>query len=344
MKSKLIRAAALALCLLAAAPGDALSQNAGVVARMGFGARGISLGNALAADFSGHASPFYNPALAPLVTAQNLEASTALMSFDRQLQFLQFSTPMRPRAGIAAGLVHAGVSNIDGRDANGYHTMDHSTNEYAAFLVFGTRLTERISAGFGLQVFRADYYESLKAVNTIGIDIGVAARVTDHLHLGLVLDDLLARYSWDTSGMYGTGGRTTSDRFPRRLRIGGAYHLPRQQVRILAEYESRLTSREHRYPIVRVFSGEPVEGSESERLLLDDGFFRAGLEWTPREEFALRAGVDRVGQDGFESARPSAGFMIEQPVGTLVVRGEYGMVIEPYDAGMAHLISLRVFL
>lgn len=339
-----VRWAVVAIGLLAMMSVEVSAQNAGSVARMGFGARGISLGNAMAADFSGHASPFYNPALAPFITGQNMEASTALMSFDRRLQFLQFSAPMRPRAGVAAGVIHAGVGNIDGRDSHGYHTQEYSTNEYAAFLVFGTRIFDRVTAGFGLQVFRADYFETLGAINTIGIDIGLAAQVTDRLHVGLVLDDLLATYSWDTSGMYGTGGRTTSDRFPRRIRIGGAFEMPQRHVRLLAEYEGRFTSREHRSAVLRVFSGEPVEGTESERLTLDDGFFRAGIEWTPREALAVRAGIDRLGQDGFESARPSAGFMIEQPVGSLIVRGEYGMVIEPYDAGLAHLITLRVFL
>ncbi len=340
----IIKNIALATILIASTAQQAAGQNAGTVARMGFGARGIGLGNAMAADLSGHASPFYNPALAPYVTAQNLEASVALMSFDRQMQFLQFSAPMRPRAGIAAGLIHAGVGNIDGRDANGYHTQDYSTNEYALFLAFGTRITERITAGLGLQVFRADYFETLRAVNSIGIDIGLAARLTDDLHLGLVIDDLLARYSWDTSAMYGTGGRSTSDRFPRRIRVGGSYNVAPQAIRLLVEYEARFTSRETRWNVVTLFGGEPVEGIESERLTLDGGFFRAGIEWTPREAFAVRAGVDRMGQDGFTSARPSAGFMIEQPVGTLLVRAEYGMVMEPYDAGLAHLISLRVFL
>lgn len=323
---------------------DAHAQHAGAVARMGFGARGIALSNALSADVSGHASPYYNPALAPFVTGQNLEASVALMSFDRQLQFLQFATPMRPRAGIAAGLVHATVGGIDGRDSNGYHTEDYSTSEYGLFLAFGTRIGNRLSAGLGLQIFRADYFETLGAVNSIGIDIGLTASLTEQLQLGFVIDDVLAGYSWDTSDIYGTGGRRTSDRFPTRLRLGASYQLPQQRLRLLAEYESRFASRENRSTTVRVVGGEPVETWESEQLTLHDGFVRTGLEWTPRDAFAVRAGVDRMGQDGFSSARPSAGFMVEQPVGTLVVRGEYGFVMEPYDGGPMHLVSLRIFL
>lgn len=323
---------------------ESLAQSAGTVARMGFGARGIGLGNGLIADVSGHSSAYYNPALAPFTSRQNLEASVALMSFDRQMQFLQFSTPMRPSAGIAGGLIHATVTDIDGRDFNGYHTQEYSTSEYMLFLAFGTHVGERLSAGLGLQVFRADFSESLDAVNSIGVDLGLAFRASDRLHFGIVVDDLLARYSWDTSGLYGAGGRTTSDPFPSRLRVGASYVLPRQDIRLLIEYESRFAGRDHRTRSVEIVGGEPVEAVSTEELVIHSGFVRGGLEWIPREAFAVRMGVDRVGQDGLAGARPSAGFMIEQSIGTLVARGEYSVVLEPYDAGPMQLVSLRIFL
>ncbi|HLT47969.1 MAG TPA: hypothetical protein VK002_12120, partial [Rubricoccaceae bacterium] len=107
----------LCLALLVAAPASA--QYAGAFARYGFGARALSMGSALTADVFGGASPYHNPALAPDVPQQALEASAAYMTFDRQLQHLQFAAPLRPRAGIAGGIVHAGVSEIDGRDGSG---------------------------------------------------------------------------------------------------------------------------------------------------------------------------------------------------------------------------------
>ena len=70
--------------------------------------------------------------------------------------------------------------------------------------------------------------------------------VTDDLRLGIALDDLLAKYSWDTSDLYGSGGKTTSDRFPVRVRVGGAYRLLEGRAQVLAEYEARVTSFEYR--------------------------------------------------------------------------------------------------
>lgn len=341
------RTGALLLALvLAASAGaaDVCGQAAGVFARMGFGARGIAMSNALVADGSGDVSPYYNPALAPFSTGQNLEASAALLSMDRELQYLQFATPLRPRAGIAAGLIHAGVSNIDGRDGSGYHTEDYSTDEFAFFLAFGTHVSDRVTAGIGLQLFRADYMEALSAVNSIGLDVGLTARVTDALRLGVTVDDLLARYSWDTSAIYGNAGKTTSDRFPVRLRFGGAYELMGGRARVVAEYESRITQREIRRRDVRLVGDVPVEITETETLRLHDSRLRMGGEYQPHEQFAVRAGVDRLGDGGTAAVTPSAGFMIEQPIGTLRARAEYAFMLEPYAAGGMHLVTLRVFL
>ena len=85
----------LALCMLWLLPTTVLAQTAGVPGSMGFGARGIAVGNALAGDASGYASPFYNPALAPYLTDQSLGISAALLTQDRQLQFIELRTPLK---------------------------------------------------------------------------------------------------------------------------------------------------------------------------------------------------------------------------------------------------------
>lgn len=325
-------------------PCDVQAQGAGAFARLGFGARGIAMGNALVADASGYTSPYYNPALAPFIVQQNLEASAALMTFDRQLQFLQLGTPLRPRAGIAAGLIHAGVSDIDGRDGSGYHTQNYSTSEFAFFLAFGLRMGERVTGGFGLQFFRADYFEGVKPVNSIGLDLGLTVKVTEALRLGFAADDLLARYSWDTSSLLGSEGRTTSDRFPARLRFGGTYQLLQSRLLLSAEYESRFTSSEVRTRDVRLVGNTPREVFESKRLLLHDNRFRVGAEYFPMEILAIRAGIDQLGAGDAGEARPSAGFMIEQPLGKILARAEYAFSLDSFALGTMHLVTLTVYL
>jgi hypothetical protein len=323
---------------------DAAGQAAGAFSRMGFGARGIAMSNALVADGFGGASPYYNPALAPFIPGQSLEASAAFMTLDRDLQFLQLSAPLRPRAGIAAGLIHAAVSDIDGRDDSGYHTQTYSTDEFAFFLAFGVRMSERLSAGLGFQFYRADYFEGVSPVNSIGIDLGLNMQATESLRLGFAVDDLLARYSWDTSDLFGSAGRTTSDRFPTRIRLGGAYQLMGSQLLVTAEYESSITSSEIRTREVRLVGDTPREVFTSERLALHDSQFRVGAEYQPMDFFAMRAGVDGLGAEAIAGARPSGGFMVEQELGSLVGRFEYAFVLESYALGTMHLVTLRVFL
>jgi hypothetical protein len=330
---------------LQAGGADAFAQAAGAFARMGFGARGIAMSNALVADAFGHASPYYNPALAPFITRQNLEASAAFLTLDRELQFLQLSTPLRPRAGIAAGLIHAGVSGIDGRDDSGYHTGEYATDEFAFFLAFGVRAGRRVTAGLGLQLFQADYFEDLGAARSIGLDVGLSVQASEALRLGLAVDDLLASYGWDTSDLYGSAGRSTTDRFPARLRLGAAFRLPGRPMLLTAEYESRFTPAEVRRRDVEVVGDRPQEDFfTSEDLLFHDSTLRLGAEYQPVEAFAVRAGVDRLGTGALGGARPSAGFMVEQGLGPLVARAEYAFVLEPYALGTMHLLTLRVFL
>ncbi len=338
------KAAAMVAILAIATLPDAQAQYAGAFSRMGFGARGLALGNALVADAMEDGSPYYNPALAPQATSQNLQASAALMSFDRELQFLQFATPLEPRAGIAGGLIHAGVSNIDGRDNSGYHTQDYSTDEFAVFLAFGTRFSDRVAGGIGLQLYRADVHEELEAVHTLGIDVGLTYQATDVLRIGLAVDDLLARYSWDTSSLYGSGGKTTSDRFPLRVRVGASYRLADGRAQILAEYESSFTSVEYRTRSVQLVGDAPQVVEESERSTAFDGRVRLGGEYQLSDVFTVRGGLDRIGEGVPSGLAPAAGFMVAQPVGPISLNGEYAFVLEPHGTGAMHLITLRVFL
>lgn len=339
-------AAALVIVFLAMAlvASDLHAQSAGAFARMGFGARGLAMSNALVADAFADGSPYYNPALAPFATGQSLELSAALMTLDRELQFLQFATELDPGAGLAAGLIHAGVSNIDGRDNSGYHTQDYSTDEFAFFLNFGIHLSSRMTAGIGLQLFHADFLESLEPINSIGIDIGLTYLVTDDLRLGFAVDDLLARYSWDTSDLYGSEGTTTSDRFPVRLRIGGAQRLFSGRAQVTVEYESEISSSEYRIRSVEIVGDRPQEVVTSERSQIHDARLRMGGEYQLNDAFTLRAGVDRIGADALEGLTPTGGFMVRQPVGPLIVRAEYAFMLEPYSVGAMHLLTLRLFL
>ena len=330
--------------LLALAPAAASGQSAAPFTRMGFGARGIALGNALVADAFGQGSAYYNPALAPYAERQSLSGTVAILSHDRRLEFLQFATPLEPRAGIAAGVIHASVSEIDGRDNSGYHTDYYSTNEFAFFLGFGIQVVDNVSIGTNVQVYRSDYFDGLDPVIGLGIDVGTLWQASDRLQVGLAIEDLLAQYAWDTSSIYGQQGRTNTDNFPRRLRLGTAYAFPNQQIRLFAEAAAGIRTAEERRPVVDTFQGEPIETIESEDRSRVDARLRFGAEYGIAEPLTLRAGIDRVGAQPAGQAVPSAGFMIAHDIGQLSLEADYALAFTPYAGDAMHFIALRMFL
>lgn len=334
----------IASLLMSGPASDAFSQAAGAFSRMGFGARGMALGNALSADVSGIGSPYYNPALAPYARRQNLEASVALLSFDRSLQFLQLSSPLRRNAGIAVGLIHASVDNIDGRDNSGFHTQNLSIDEFAGFLAFGIRKSNAFSAGVAIQFFRTDLFDGLDPGVSVGIDVGLTVQLIDGVHAAFVLDDLLARYQWNSDSVNGSGGKRTTDNFPTRLKIGLMTTRLYERLRLVAEFESRFTKVEAVSRSVTMLGSEPVERADRDNLILRESRFRAGAEYEFLPQFVIRGGVEQLGKEVLGGVRPSAGFMIEQEVGTLIARFEYAFSYDSPASGTMHLFTLRIYL
>ena len=329
------------LCFLLLLPSVTWAQTAGQIGRMGFGGRGIAVGNALAGDASGFASPFYNPALAPYIPNQSLGLSAALMTHDRQIQFVELRTPLRPLAGIAAGLVHTGVRQIDQRNSSGYHTGMGSTNEYAFFAAFGVRIGSRASIGIGLQMFRNDLHEDLSATQAFGLDIGIGMHVHPSVHVGVVVDDLLARYDWDALSDEGQG---VLDKFPTRLRAGVSWVLLDNKLLLLGEYESSFSARSISNPMV-IFSGNvPRQIFQSREFTLHRSHFKLGAEYTLIPSLVLRAGMARLEEFSNGGPRPSSGFMIQQSLGLLITQVAYTFVLEPYAIGGMHMIALRFYL
>lgn len=326
-----------ALASLLAAPGAAAQTGAGAFVQLGFDARSLGLGRATAADLSGLASPFDNPSLAPFSEAQHLDVTAGLMSFDREYQSVQLGTRLPPRAGLAGGLVRAAVTGIDGRDASGQPTGEISTQELATFVAFGLRPTNRVSAGVGLHVFRADFGERLRPALSLGIDAGVTVRVTDQIALGFVADDLLAGYTWTASS--GSNASGAKDRFPTRLRLGSSYRAGR--LHVLAEVEGAFTNREGRTTQDALDGTTPREAVTTTGYTLASTTLRAGAEYQVHPAVALRAGVDGLA-NADAGVRPSAGASFETDAGPLRLRAHYAAALDPFGTGLRHLATVRV--
>ena len=338
----------LALLLAVAFAVPAVAQGPAAFSRLGMGARAIALGGQVA-DLSGDAPPYLNAALAPFQAGQAVEISAGALTFDREWQAVQIGAPLRPRAGISAGVVHAGVGNIDGRDASGFPTETYQTDEYAFFVAFGIRVSERISGGVGLRLYQSDVFDGVAPPTALGVQLGLAARLSPRLSVGLVADDLFARYQWNAGGaVLGAGAAT--DPFPRRFTAGAAYSLGalpsgRSRGAVTADVELATLAQDVTLPDGTQLFGATIGGDTREvEATRAEVRARVGAEVWLADIFGVRAGVDRIGAGGLDELRPAAGFALRQRFTELDARIDYTAALEPYGTGILHMATVRLGL
>lgn len=292
-----------------------IGGTAGAFTRMGFSARGISMGNALTAMRYGDIQTYYNPALAPFAQEHTAAASFGLLSLDRHINFLSYTQGAPPTAGLSVGIINAGVRNIDGRDNDGEHTQDHSTSENQFFLSFANRFDERISLGVTIKLYYYKLFDQVSST-TVGFDAGALILLTEEVTLGFAVQDIGSKYKWDTTPIYGQSGTQTSDKFPTLYRAGVTYKLPESYGIISFDLE---TSSE-KTAVVRI-----------------------GSEIQIHEYVAVRGGIDRWNlSDNTTGTKPSLGFGLHKSFDDWTPAVDYAYVFEPFSPSGIHIITLSV--
>ncbi len=303
-----------------------LSSMPGAFSRMGFGARGMAMGNALSAVTTGDLTSYYNPALSIFQQGASLTTSISILSLDRSLSFAgftkRFGEPVGgpddkfvPSAGISAGVISAGVSNIDQRDEEGMQLGSLSTSENQFFFAVANHFSRRLALGIAFKLYYYKLLDNLTSTS-LGIDIGAVYIVNNDCTLSLVITDLLSKYKWDTTNYYSSGGQITEDKFPILKKIGIAYKFFDSKLVAAAEFESS-------------------NGSTS--------ILRFGAEYNLIENFTLRAGLDRWTLNNADTpARPSFGFGYKYKLSSFFAGINYAYIIEPYAAWNAHIIGINI--
>ncbi|MBA4311133.1 MAG: hypothetical protein C0417_00735 [Chlorobiaceae bacterium] len=307
----------LILFLLLISFQQSFSQNAGkagAFARMGFGSRGMAMGNALTAVNSGEISAYYNPALSPFSKSRIVNTSFGFLSLDRSLTSLSYTQSIPPTAGISASILKAGVSNIDGRNSNGVHTEDYSTYDYQFALAFSNQVSEGVSLGVAVKLYHNKLFEEVTST-TVGFDIGVHIHIIDRLYTGVALQDIGSKYIWDTKPIYAEPlGKPTTDKFPTLRRVGLAYFFEEPEITIAIDFEN---------------------SNQNTNIL------RFGAEYSIIKYFQIRGGVDRIefGNDR-TGAKPSFGFTIEKPVAGFIPALSYAFIYDSFAPRGIHFITL----
>lgn len=286
----------------------------GAFARMGFGARGIGMGNAMTAVTTGDISTFYNPAAGAFSESKVVAATFGVLSLDRTLNFISYTQSIKPTAGFSVGLINAGVRKIDGRDADGQHTEDYSTFEDQFYLAFSNKVDPRVSLGAAIKLYYSQLFDQVKST-TVGFDIGVLIQVTDDVSLGLAVQDINSKYKWDTKEIYpNPQARTTQDKFPNLRRLGLSYRFPSFPALVSAE----------------------VENSSLTTTVL-----RFGAEYQVVESFVIRGGLDRQEfGDDVTGAKPTFGFGLKNSFNGWMPSLNYTYVVEAFAPNGMHIITL----
>ena len=324
MMKTLLRSLTLLLVIgptFSAVPGAIASERiggtSGAFSRLGFGARGMGMGNALTAVVHGDVSGYYNPAVIPFAGYRFISASFGILSLDRSLNFLGYSQPLAPRAGISVGIINSGISDIDGRDSDGEPTGPLRTSENQVFLTFGIHFQSAFSLGITLKYYHNHLYTDVTSTS-VGVDLGVLVHIVDGFTAGATVRDINSEYQWDTGKIYGRDGSKTFAPFPKLYTLGLAYQFQDS---------------------VALVAGD-VELSSVKTL-----FARFGVEVPLVKEFTLRSGIDRIDlKESGSGVRPSFGFTVRPQLGDWTPAIIYSYVVEPFSPSGMHIIAVSLRL
>jgi hypothetical protein len=286
---------------------------AGAPMRMGFGSRGIAMGNAMTAVINGDIQAYYNPAALPFESVPTAVAAYSVLSLDRRLNYLSYTQSLKPNAGVSLSIINTGVGDIDGRDRDGSHTNIYSTSENAFMFSFGLRPVPKFSFGITVKVLYYNFVEGIKST-TAAIDIGAVYLLSQEITLGAIVQDINAKYKWDTSPLYGIEGNSTIDKFPLRKRIG-------------------LSWTPENYSLI--ISGE-LEGIGSA------AFIRIGSEIEIYDGIHLRGGIDQIALNADLPAKPALGISVQTKLSKWTPAFQYAYVFEPYSPSGIHILSFSL--
>jgi len=300
----------------------------GAFSRMGFGARGMGMGNAMSAVTGGNVVSYYNPALAAFQEGNSFQTSYSFLSLDRSLNFLNFTKKFnfgkitdangtRPRsiAGISVGIINAGVSGIQERDNQGNLISEISTSENQFFLGLSNRFSDKLAIGIAFKFYYYSLYEKVSTTG-FGFDIGAVYSFNKNLTLSLMLADVNTKYKWDTSDLYSSEGLSTTDRFPILKKIGLAYKF--EDPKIIAAIE--------------------LENSNAQT-----NYLRGGVEYNVFEGIFIRGGIDKYDLNNSDfPIRPSLGFSYFTTWDSTVIGVDYAFVSEPYSSNDQHIIGINI--
>lgn len=307
-----------------------MAVNPGAFSRIGFGARGIGMGNAMSAVTDGNLVSYYNPAVTVFQKDNSFHTSYTFLALDRSLNFLNFTRKFdfysskdtttvdrKPTstAGVSIGIINSGVAKIDGYDNNGLKTEELSTSENQFFLSVANRFTDKLSIGVSAKFYYYKLYEDITSTG-IGLDIGLLYSLDDEWNIAIMIADINSKYDWDSAPVYERNGIITKDKFPVLKKVSVSYL--KKEIGLLAAIE--------------------FENSVSGINIL-----RFGTEYNIYENLFLRAGLDQWNLSNTDwPVKPSAGFTYLKQFDGIIAGVHYAFQLEQYSSSDRHIVGINV--
>jgi hypothetical protein len=325
---------------------------AGSSLQLGFDAQSVALGNAVSAGFSKHnpmdstyleVQPYYNPALAASNTSNtHFSLSVFQLGLDRHYQSLGARLALPPKAGLFIGLIRAGVHDIDTRSLSGYPLGMVSTSDVQLQSAFGIRLSEWVHAGIGFKINRTDYHAEMKASTSVGVDIGMLFKLSQHTHWAFVVQDLLAEHTWNSGDLYNQPqSRNRVEAMPLRLKTSVSTYV--MDTNLFAEYEIKRFSSEVTTRELFLADGASVQYVETlETRFTSASFLRIAASRSLHPFFRLHMGWNRY-LGGLSSNEWRSGFSLSMPFQP-ALKVDYGFSTSSDHLKSTHIFTLRYIL
>jgi hypothetical protein len=314
---------AAALLILGESSYAQLGGLPGAFARMGFGARGMSMGNAMTSITVGDVVGYYNPALSVFQNEHLINLSYSFLSFDRTLNFVSytknFKLPNQKQggAGITFSWINAGVSDIDARDGDGFKMDPISVYENQFLFAPAISVSDKVSLGVAFKMYYSKMYDGVKSTS-LGFDVGAIIKPSNKISIGLAMKDLNSKYQWSTTSIYNQNGTTTINKFPVLLDVGVSYLLPKNLGVVSVDFEN---------------SSQTVTQDGVDYKTVSD-IIRMGAEINPIKDLKLRAGFDRFdfkAADKFGNTKLTFGVGYQMAVKSYDLGLDYSFIMEPYS-------------
>ncbi|MBN2226368.1 MAG: PorV/PorQ family protein [candidate division Zixibacteria bacterium] len=295
---------------------------AGSFLKMAVQARPAAMGGAYYGLSNDAAGQLFNPAGLTEINKVTVASSYRVMDLDRKLGLISVLVPTRLQSTLGISWLYAGYGEVMARNSSGRELgRTISDNEH----VFGATFSKQFLPAFSMGVKLNYLYKKLDVVsaNSIGINGGAMLLIdslfeygtmedkpiTD-IHVGIVVKNLGAKYSWTTNkywDQYGGTGATQDDKFPVMLGAGVSARMFQKDLLVLVDVEKNF-----------------------EQALVA----RFGGEYTLRDRYFLRGGLN----EGIITA----GFGFLQEFENFAFCFDYAFSADRVDEGSDHIVSLNV--